>query len=105
MGAYAHCMMGKLIAFVIYSKGDRTKSSKFSKKFYGQDTSSHSGKYRYRKKGFLDNVPHIKLIRGVIIVKKEDIDRVLSFLSHYDLKILIRNVELKKEDIQILNKN
>lgn len=98
-------MIGKLIAFVVYSKGNRTKSSKFSKKFYGQETSSHSGKYRYRRKGFLDNIPHIKLIRGVIIVKKKDVNCVLSFLSQYDIKIFIRNVELKKEDIQILNKD
>jgi len=97
-------MDGKLIAFIVHTNGNRTKSSMFAKKFYGQETSSNNGRYKYRRKGFLDNIPHIKLIRGVIIVSKKDANKVINFLKGYDTDIYIRNVELTSEDIKNLQK-
>lgn len=97
-------MLGKLIAFITHSNGNRTKSSMFAKKFYGQETSSNKGRYKYRRKGFLDDIPHIKLIRGVIIVFKKDANKVIKFLKSYDTDIYIRNVELIPEDFIILQK-
>jgi len=97
-------MKGKLIAFIVHSNGNRTKSSMFAKKFYGQETSSNNGRYRYRRKGFLDDIPHIKLIRGVIIVFKKDVNKVIEFLKDYNTDIYIRNVELTLEDFRTLQK-
>ena len=76
----------------------------FAKKFYGQETSSNNGRYKYRRKGFLDNIPHIKLIRGVVIVSKKDANKVINFLNGYNTDIHIRNVELTSEDIKNLQK-
>lgn len=104
MGAYAHYMVGKLIAFVVHSKGNRTKSSMFAKKFYGQETSSHEGKYRYRRKGFLDNIPYIKLIRGVIIVSENDVSKVIKFLKNFSAEIHIRTIELTPKDEKVLHR-
>ena len=106
---YAHgcvrpCMIGKLIAFIVHSNGNRTNSSMFAKKFYGQETSSNNGRYKYRRKGFLDDIPHIKLIRGVVIVSRKDAKKVIVFLKSYDTDIYIRNVELTPEDFIILQK-
>lgn len=97
-------MYGKLIAFIVHTNGNRTKSSMFAKKFYGQETSSNNGRYKYRRKGFLDNIPHIKLIRGVVIVSKKDANKVINFLNGYNTDIHIRNVELTSEDIKNLQK-
>lgn len=95
-------MIGKLVAFIVFTHGNKVKSSMFAKKFYGQETSSHSGKYKYRRKGFLDDIKHIKLIRGVIIVKKEEVNWVLDFLNQFDTKVFVRNVELDKDEIKFL---
>lgn len=97
-------MDGKLITFIVHTNGNRTKSSMFAKKFYGQETSSNNGRYKYRRKGFLDNIPHIKLIRGVVIVSKKDANKVINFLNGYNTDIHIRNVELTSEDIKDLQK-
>ena len=97
-------MDGKLITFIVHTNGNRTKSSMFAKKFYGQETSSNNGRYKYRRKGFLDNIPHIKLIRGVVIVSKKDANKVINFLNGYNTDIHIRNVELTSEDIKNLQK-
>ena len=43
-------MEGEIIVFTIPTGNNRTKSSAFVKKFYGQDSTSHKGKYRYHPK-------------------------------------------------------
>jgi len=65
-------MDGLLIAFTVPAGKNKTKSNIFAKKFYGQDSTSHKGKYKYHRHGLLDEIPYRKLIRGVVIVKTED---------------------------------
>lgn len=97
-------MIGKIIVFTIFKNNNRKNIDQFCKKFYGQETSSHGGKYHYRRKGLLDGIPHIKLIRGVIIVSKENIDRVVQFLKEYNAEFYVRDVILLPDDEVILNK-
>ena len=91
-------MRGALIAFTVPTGSDRTRSSAFAKRFYGQETSTQQGRYRYRRHGLLDDIPHIKLIRGVIIVRTEDVEQVTSFLKRYSATYHVRIVELTDED-------
>ena len=98
MGAYAHTMRGALIAFTVPTGSDRTRSSAFAKRFYGQETSTQQGRYRYRRHGLLDDIPHNKLIRGVIIVLAEDVDQVTSFLERHSAIYHVRIVELTDDD-------
>jgi hypothetical protein len=97
-------MVGKIIIFRVLKNTDHNTVNLFCKKFYGQKTSSHKGKYRYRLKGFLDDIPHIRLIRGVIIVLEKDASKVIKFLSEFNAEIFIRSVELTAEDEKILQK-
>lgn len=76
--------------------------NKFCKGFYGQDTSSHQGKYRYHRHGLLDDIPHHRLIRQVIITRLEDAEKVIEFLKKHGATIYTRIVELTEEDYKIL---
>jgi len=42
------------------------------------------------------------LIRGVIVVRKKDEERILSFLREYDTEIFIRKVKLTDDDLTAL---
>jgi len=95
-------MRGTLIAFTLPTGSDRTRSSAFAKRFYGQETSVQGGRYRYRRRGLLDDVPHIKLARGVIIVQTEDRERVTSFLDQNAAIYHVRTVELTLKDLVAL---
>ena len=75
----------------------------FCKKFYGQDTSSHGGKYRYHRHGLLDNIPHHRIIRQVIIIREKDCKKIVTFLKRYNTEIYIRRVRFTKEDCKKLN--
>lgn len=96
-------MKGILIAYSLPPGTDKTRSSALSKKLYGQRTSSHEGRYTYWRKGLLDDVPYVKLIRGVIIVRKEDSKKVIQFLRGHNANVHIREVILAPEDESALS--
>lgn len=102
-GDYVPTMQGNMIVFRVLKNTDHKTINQFCKKFYGQNTSSHKGKYRYRRKGFLEEIQHIKLIRGVIIVSKNDTNKVIRFLKEFNAEIHTRFVELTHEDEKVLN--
>lgn len=97
-------MHGYIIIFGLPPKKKNVELSKFCQKFYGQDTSSHRGKYKYRRPGLLDVIPYRKLSRGVILVNKSDLDSVLDFLRTYNAHIHAREVRLTEEDRVIMQK-
>ena len=91
-------MQGYMVVFRLPTRTRNAELSKFCQRFYGQDTSSHCGKYRYHRQGILDDIPHRKLIRGVIIVRSDDVDEVVSFLQKYDAEVYTRKIELTDTD-------
>ena len=95
-------MIGSIIVFRFKEKTEQKSINLFCKKFYGQDTSSHGGKYHYRRQGLLDNIPHIKLIGGVIIVTKDSAGKLIDFLREYEAEFYVRDVILLPEDEIIL---
>ncbi len=97
-------MIGNVIVFRFKEKTEQKSINQFCKKFYGQNTSSHGGKYQYRRHGLLDNIPHIKLIGGVIIIKKDFAEKVIDFLKEYNAELYIREIILLYEDEVVLGK-
>ena len=95
-------MFGTLIAFRLRPPQDSNEASKLVKKLYGQKTSSHKGRYHYRRKGILDEIPSHRLIRGVIVVRKKDEEKIVSFLREYDTEIFVRKVKLNDDDLTVL---
>ena len=101
-GYNTHNMNGIIIMFRMPPKTPNNVINKFCKEFYGQDTSSHRGKYRYRRHGILDDIPHHRIIRQVVIVRTEDAISVVEFLEKYDALVHTRIVELTSEDLKFL---
>ena len=91
-------MNGYIIVFKLPPKKKNVEVSKFCQKFYGQDTSSWGGKYHYHRHGLLDDIPYRKLSRSVILINKDDLKTILTFLEKYDAQIHAREVKLIEED-------
>jgi hypothetical protein len=89
---------GSIIIFRIYAKSNQRIANIFTQKLYGQDTRTHHGKYTYHKPGLLEKIPHIRLIRGVIIVRQQDAPRVEAFLKEYGAEYYIRTIALEPND-------
>lgn len=95
-------MNGILIAYRLRTPHDPNVASALVKKLYGQNTSCQSGKYRYRRKGLLDEIPSNKLIRGVIIVRKKDKKKILELLDEFEAEVHVREVVLINKDLKAL---
>jgi len=92
--------MGKLIAFRVFRYAGQEGANRLCKQLYGQDTST-KGKM-YRRKGLLDEIPHRKLIRGVIILSMRDANVVIKFLKEFNAEVHVRDVVLTPTDKKAL---
>ena len=91
-----------ILVFHLPKKMNNSDLGKFVKRFYGQETSTQKGKYRYRRKGLLDQIPHRKLLRGVIIIRKSDLETVMKLLIEWNAVVDQRIIEPTEEDLKIL---
>ncbi len=98
-------MNGTMILFHFPEKTDHGTINRFMQKFYGQDSTSWNGKYKYRRRGFLEDVPHRKLLRGVIILRNSDVSPVLDFLGKYSLTLHVREIRLTEDDEKVLSEH
>lgn len=64
--------------------------NKFMQKFYGQGSTSWSGKDRYHSHGFMGDFPHIKLLVGIIIIMKDHRNNVPGLLGSFSLSKNVR---------------
>ena len=53
-------------------------------------TRSRGGRYVYRRRGLLDETPHVRLIRGVGIVRMEDVGRVAAMFGDVGAEVHMR---------------
>ena len=91
-------MEGIIIVFRLPKGSKLNKINQFCKKFYGQDSTSWKGKYHYHRRGLLDDIPHKKLIRGVIIIEEKYLYTVKKFLEEYNATVFIRKIILTEDD-------
>jgi len=97
-------MDGWIVIFSLPPKLKAVEHTKFGQQFWGSVTSSWGGKYRYRRKGLMDEVKHRKLIRGVLLIKLPDVDRVRGFLEEWEAEVFVRRVRLEPDDIEHFNR-
>ena len=72
-----------LVVFHLPEGSPVAKHRALRRAVYGEDTSSHGGRYRYRRRGVLDEVRHVRLYWGAVIVKKEEWPRVRRVLDEW----------------------
>lgn len=95
-------MEGSIIIFSLRKGMNATEKNEFCHYFYGHDTSSWKGKYRYHRHGLLDDIPHRKIARSVIIIRSSDLDRVKDYVKDKVEEVHVRTIVLTEEDIRAL---
>ncbi len=98
---------GIIIAFKNKPKTPAKEIKRFCNRLYGYKDHSQKSKYLYERKGLLDDIPHILInpIRSIIIVKKENAEKILDFLKEFDTEVYTKEIKLEKEDIKKLEKS
>ena len=92
-----------LLVFRLPPKTSNLRASQFCQRLYGQSVSSWGGKYRYRRRGILEGVPHRKLLRGVVLIRRADSGAVLGLLKEFDAQVEVRVVQPNQADLERLN--
>ncbi len=93
-----------VLVFRLPPKVPNVRASQFCQRLYGQSVSSWGGKYRYRRKGVLDGIPHRKLLRGVVVLRRSDSGPVLSVLEAFRAVVEVRVIQPTPEDLTTLRK-
>jgi len=87
-------MKAKLIIYEL-AKLEQYHKVLVNRALFGFTDNSNKGSYLYKRGGVLSNLPHMRLIRGVIIVKDKDSGRVISVLHSYKVKPKVFNITIK----------
>ncbi len=95
-------MRGRLIVFKLYGRVKHAEVMRFCKQFYGYTDYSNRGRYRYFRPGFLSGIPHVRVMRNVVLVREEDGPRVVEFLKRHRAEVHEWTVELRPQDERVL---
>jgi hypothetical protein len=87
-----------IVVFRLPPKVPNLVATKFCQRLYGQSVSSWGGKYRYRRTGVLDGIPHRKLLRGVVVLRESDLDAVRRVLDEFQAFVEVRVIQPTPED-------
>jgi hypothetical protein len=93
-----------ILVFRLPPKSPNVRASQFCQRLYGQSVSSWGGKYRYRRRGVLDGIPHRKLLRGVVLLRRSDAPAVVSVLEEFGAQVEVRVVQPNREDLSALRR-
>lgn len=88
-------MKAKLIIYEL-TKLEQYYKVLVNRALFGFTDNSNKGSYLYKREGLLSNIPHIRLIRGVIVVRATDGKKVISVLNSYKIKPKVFDVTIKQ---------
>jgi len=93
-----------LITFSVNSKKFKSAYERncFYRKLYGwnQIVNKPSGKYKYRRKGLVDKVPHIRVDNSVILIDRNAEDDFERFFKEWAEKVTFNMFKVMLEDRQ-----
>ncbi len=89
---------GLLVVYHLPSGSPQGRHNRFRWRIHGRDTSSWGGKYAYRRPGFLDEVPHVILHTGIVILRPEDGPAFLRLVEEGGGVAITRTVLVTRED-------
>ena len=88
-------MRAKLIIYKL-AKLEQYHKVLVNRALFGFNDNSNKGSYLYKRGGVLSNLPHMRLIRGAIIVKDRDSKKVISVLNNYKINPKVFNITIKQ---------
>ena len=83
---------------ICYSLGkvNHDVRSAFKRELAGYVDKSNNGLYEYQRKGLLDEIPHIKPAKGVVIVGEADRKIVKRLLRKYKAHLKLFDIDIKR---------
>lgn len=97
-----HTGLIMIYKLTVLSQIDRDK---LCRKLLGRTVKTHKGKYAHNIKGLLEDVQHIHIGKGILIVNKENEKKLTLFFKNHGVEdVFIREIILTKNDVNKLKK-
>ena len=93
---------GFIVLYRVLTKAGKSNADRLIRGLNGFEDRSNFGKYVYHRAGFLDRFPNVKLIRGALIVRRENAEDLVKFLEGFDAEVHVREVFLNEDDEKAL---
>ena len=68
------------------------------RKLLGYNDYSNDGKYEYKRYGLLDEIEHVKLSNGLILVPKKFSGKILYILKKYKAKVNNYSIDISQKE-------
>lgn len=91
---------GAIIAYRL-GEGPRSRISRFTERVLGQDR-RENGRL-YRRRGLLDQIPHWKISRGVLVVRARDRNRIVRELRKWTREVEAWPIPLTRRQLRRLS--
>ncbi|MBU2523390.1 MAG: hypothetical protein KKE23_03825 [Nanoarchaeota archaeon] len=71
---------------------------------FGYTQYSNYGRYKHKKEGILEKIPHIKIARAVVIVENKNKKKITNVLEKVMASYKVFNVDIKEAELKAKNK-
>ncbi len=58
----------------------------FNRDIYGYQDNSNNNLYHYKREGILSQIPHLRLLKGALVIKNGDIGKIEPILKKHKVK-------------------
>jgi hypothetical protein len=90
-------MKAKLIAYSVKNLSI-SDQNQVRKAINGHNDVSHGSQYKYRRKGLLDRITHIRPSRGTVILPKKEALEFIEILKKYKTETKIYDIDIAKKE-------
>jgi len=87
------------IIFYHQDKLNQNEKFKLRRELLGINQKSNYGRYQYKVKGLLDEIPNYRPIRSSIIVSNSKVTSVTKLLSKFNVKIEVLDIKIPKSKL------
>ncbi len=91
-----------VVAFHLSRGAPKAMHRDFHRAVYGEGTSSCGGRYRYRRRGVLDDIPHVWIYWGIVLLRSKDLHLLRGLLEAYSAEWFVREIKPLKKDLESL---
>lgn len=81
------------------SELDHYQKVLFNRVIYGYTDNSNNAAYQYKRKGILSQISHLRLLKGALVIKKEDMDKIKPILKKYKVKYEVYDIQIKESKL------
>ena len=83
------------------SELDHYQKVLFNRIIYGYTDNSNNNAYQYKRKGILSQIPHLRLLKGALVIKKEDTNKIKHVLKKYGVKYEVYDILIKESKLRL----